>query len=77
MYPATKDAPNGKLRLLYECNPIAYIMEKAGGLATNGRIPILDIVPTQIHQRAPFFAGSKEEVSEIIQLYKEMEPNGH
>ena len=74
MYPGTADAPKGKLRLLYECNPIGFIMEKAGGLATNGRVPILDVQPTNIHERQPFFVGSKGEVEEIMQLYKELVP---
>jgi len=75
MYPATKDAPQGKLRLLYECNPIAFIIEKAGGSATNGHMRILDVQPSKLHQRQPFFVGSANEVAEIIQLYKELEPS--
>jgi len=70
MYPATSDAPKGKLRLLYECNPMAYIMEQAGGMATNGKIPILDIVPTEIHQRTPIYLGSNTDIQEILDLYK-------
>jgi len=70
MYPATSDAPKGKLRLLYECNPMAYIMEQAGGMATNGKIPILDIVPTEIHQRTPVYLGSNTDILEILDLYK-------
>lgn len=70
MYPATSEAPNGKLRLMYECNPMAYIIEKAGGLATTGTMPVLDVQPTHIHQRVPLFLGSKTEVEEIIELYK-------
>lgn len=66
MYPATSDAPNGKLRLLYECNPMAYILENAGGLATTGTIPILDIQPKKIHERSPIFLGSKEDVEELM-----------
>lgn len=69
MYPATKDAPNGKLRLMYECNPMAYIIEKAGGLATTGKMRVLDVEPTSIHQRVPFFVGSKEDVQEVLDLY--------
>ncbi|MBX2887325.1 MAG: class 1 fructose-bisphosphatase [Ferruginibacter sp.] len=70
MYPGTTDKPNGKLRLLYECNPFAFIVERAGGIATNGKISILDIEPTQVHQRTPFFIGSKnmmEELNSFIQ----------
>jgi fructose-1,6-bisphosphatase I len=66
MYPATTDAPNGKLRLMYECNPMAFILENAGGLATSGKGPILDIQPEKIHQRSPIFLGSKEDVEEVL-----------
>ncbi len=65
MYPGTTDKPNGKLRLLYECNPFAFIVEKAGGKATDGNIRILDIDPTELHQRTPFFIGSKEMMEEL------------
>jgi fructose-1,6-bisphosphatase I len=58
MYPGTTDKPKGKLRLLYECNPFAFIVEQAGGRATNGKERILDIQPTELHQRTPFFVGS-------------------
>ncbi|VVC44095.1 Hypothetical protein CINCED_3A025553 [Cinara cedri] len=70
MYPATKLSPNGKLRLLYEGNPMAYIMEEAGGVASNGKIPILDIQPTALHQRTPVFMGSKDDVNEFLAMYK-------
>jgi fructose-1,6-bisphosphatase I len=70
MYPATSEAPNGKLRLLYECNPLAFIMEQAGGMASNGKIPILDIQPQSIHQRTPVFLGSKEDVEECLSYIK-------
>ena len=59
MYPGTLEKPKGKLRLLYECNPFAFIVEVAGGKATNGKERILEIQPTEIHQRTPFFVGSK------------------
>ncbi|MEP6676314.1 MAG: class 1 fructose-bisphosphatase [Ferruginibacter sp.] len=65
MYPGTTDKPNGKLRLMYECNPFAFILEVAGGAATDGKQRILDIQPTQLHQRTPFFAGSKEMMDEL------------
>jgi len=71
MYPASKDAPNGKLRLLYECNPMAFIMELAGGKASNGKIPILDVVPTSLHCRQPIFLGSTEDVDELLAKYKD------
>ncbi|MCC8359720.1 class 1 fructose-bisphosphatase [Salinimicrobium sediminilitoris] len=61
-YPTTSSAPNGKLRLLYECNPMAFIAEQAGGKASNGFDRILDIDPTELHQRVPFFCGNKEMV---------------
>ena len=59
MYTATIEKPKGKLRLLYECNPFAFIVEIAGGKATNGTQRILEIQPTEIHQRTSFFIGSK------------------
>jgi len=59
MYPGTTDKPKGKLRLLYECNPFAFIVEVAGGKATAGKQRILDIQPTELHQRTPLFIGSK------------------
>lgn len=70
LYPATKDSPSGKLRLLYECSPMAYIIEKAGGTATTGKERVLDILPTSIHQRVPIFIGSKDDVQDVIDLYK-------
>ena len=65
MYPATTDKPKGKLRLLYECNPFAFIMEVAGGKATNGTQRILDIQPTELHQRSALFIGSKMMMEEL------------
>jgi fructose-1,6-bisphosphatase I len=65
MYPGTTDKPKGKLRLLYECNPMAFIVEKAGGVATDGVQPILDIMPTALHQRTPMFIGSKLMMEEL------------
>ena len=65
MYPAIKDKPGGKLRLLYECNPFAFIVEVAGGVATDGKQRILDIQPTEVHQRTPFFVGSKLMMDEL------------
>ena len=62
MYPALTDTPNGKLRLLFELNPMAYLMEQAGGAATNGNTPILDIVPESIDQRAPVYIGCRDDV---------------
>jgi fructose-1,6-bisphosphatase I len=67
MYPGTTDKPKGKLRLLYECNPFAFIVELAGGVATNGKKRILDVQPTELHQRSPFFVGSKGMMAELEQ----------
>jgi len=63
LYPETKNDPNGKLRLLYECAPLAYIVEQAGGAASTGKVRILDIVPDALHQRVPFCIGNRDEVA--------------
>jgi fructose-1,6-bisphosphatase I len=60
-----KKRPHGKLRLLYEINPLAFLMEKAGGAASNGREPILDIGPTELHHRTPIFMGNTELVTRV------------
>lgn len=65
MYPGTIEKPKGKLRLLYECNPFAFISEVAGGKATDGKQRILDIVPTELHQRSPLFIGSRNMMEEL------------
>lgn len=65
LYPGTSEKPNGKLRLLYECNPLAYILEKAGGRATDGHQRILEKIPSQLHQRTPFFIGSTKMMEEL------------
>jgi fructose-1,6-bisphosphatase I len=65
MYPGTTDKPKGKLRLLYECNPFGFIVEMAGGKATNGKERVLDVQPTELHQRTPFFVGSKLMMEEL------------
>nr|NP_001298330.1 fructose-1,6-bisphosphatase 1 [Papilio polytes]BAM20468.1 fructose-1 [Papilio polytes] len=70
MYPATKSAPNGKLRLLYECIPMSFIVSEAGGLASNGQVPLLDVQPTNIHQRAPCYLGFKLDVEELMKHLK-------
>jgi fructose-1,6-bisphosphatase I len=59
LYPGTASKPAGKLRLMYEANPLSFICEQAGGAATNGKDPILDILPTDVHQRVPLFLGNK------------------
>ena len=62
-YPANAMSPNGKLRLLYECNPLAFICEQAGGAATDGTQRILDVMPTALHQRTPIYVGSKGDIA--------------
>lgn len=69
MYPVTTDKPGGKLRLMYECNPFAFIVEVAGGIATDGRQRVLEIQPAEIHQRTPFFVGSKLMMEELRTYY--------
>jgi fructose-1,6-bisphosphatase I len=68
MYPGTVEKPGGKLRLLYEANPFAFILEVAGGAATDGVGRILDIVPTSLHQRTPLFIGSKLMMEELAEV---------
>lgn len=65
LYPSTQAYPNGKLRLLYECNPMAMLIEEAGGKATDGETRILDLKPTELHQRVPFFVGSTNMVDKV------------
>ena len=71
IYPGTLKNKKGKLRLLYECNPIAFIIEQAGGMASNGTIRIREIQPEEIHERSPFFAGSPAMVSRCLDFLKE------
>ncbi|XP_076665749.1 fructose-1,6-bisphosphatase [Andrena cerasifolii] len=73
LYPATTSHPTGKLRLLYECIPMAYILKEAGGMASNGEIDILEVVPEKIHQRSPIFLGSQEDVEELLRYIKKHE----
>lgn len=70
LYPQTSHAPKGKLRVVYECNPIAFIAEQAGGTATDGKHRILEIKPTSLHQRSPFYAGSKNMVEKVVSFLK-------
>ena len=69
LYPGTTQYPDGKLRLLYEANPIAMIAEQAGGVASNGTDRVLDIQPETVHQRTPFVTGS---VCEMVEFCKAM-----
>ena len=64
-YPTTPAAPKGRLRLLYECNPLAFVIEQAGGLATDGAQRIMSIKPTELHQRVGFIVGSKQMVEKL------------
>lgn len=70
IYPAVEASPEGRLRLLYECNPLAFLAEQAGGLATNGKDRIMDIVPSSLHQRVPYFVGSKIMVEKAMSFLK-------
>jgi fructose-1,6-bisphosphatase I len=65
LYPTNTDYPEGRLRLMYEANPIAFIAEQAGGFASNGSIPILEIKPTELHQRTALVVGGKFEMEEF------------
>ncbi len=64
IYPSTASHPTGKLRLLYECNPMAFLAEQAGGKASDGKNRILDIIPQKLHERAPFFVGNRSMVED-------------
>ena len=68
IYPSTAKSPRGKLRLLYECNPLAFIIEQAGGKASDGRNRILEIKPKSLHQRTPLFIGSSQMVNKAEEL---------
>jgi len=68
IYPAIPASPEGRLRLLYECNPLAFLAEQSGGLATTGRKRILEIKPSSLHQRIPYFVGSKSMVEKAMSL---------
>ena len=65
MYPTSSKAPKGKLRLLYECNPMAFIAEQAGGKASDGFSRIMEIIPTALHERVPFFCGNYTMVEKV------------
>jgi len=73
-YPDDKKSKKGKLRLLYEAFPMAFLTEQAGGIATTGTKRILDIVPTNIHERCPVFLGSRDDVLDLMKFYKEVSP---
>lgn len=69
-YPGDAKNPNGKLRLLYECAPMSFLMEQAGGLATTGKDRVMDVIPDSVHQRLPLILGSKDDVQELLDMYK-------
>ena len=71
IYPADKRSPTGKLRLMYECNPMAFIVEAAGGRAICGHRRIMEIEPESLHQRVPIYIGSEEAVNEVEKYLKE------
>lgn len=66
IYPGTKTSPKGKLRLIYECNPIAMIAEQAGGKSSDGEQSVMDIQPSELHQRVPFIVGSANKVDKLL-----------
>ena len=74
IYPTSSKAPKGKLRLLYECNPMAFLAEQAGAKASDGYMRMLDIKPTELHQRVPFFCGSKNMV-EVAETFMQNYPD--
>ena len=69
-YPGDAKNKDGKLRLLYECAPMSFIAEQAGGLGSTGQERVLDVVPTKVHQRVPLFVGSKKEVEYLESFTK-------
>src|SRR6056297_3143341 len=71
IYPSSKRYPQGKLRLMYECNPLSFIIEQAGGIATNGNERIMEIAPSAIHQQTPIYIGSKENVDKVTEFLEE------
>lgn len=73
LYPSTAKAPKGKLRLLYECNPMAFITEQAGGSATDGKTRIMELQPTELHERTPFYCGSTDMVEKIKEYIQKEE----
>ena len=70
MYPRSSKNPNGKLRLLYECNPMAFIAEQANGKSSDGFIRTMDVEPTELHQRVPFLCGSKNMVEKAEEFMR-------
>lgn len=75
LYPSTASHPKGKLRLLYECNPMAFLAEQAGGKASDGKNRILDLIPQTLHQRSPFFVGNDHMVDDTERFLREFPDN--
>lgn len=75
LYPSTASHPKGKLRLLYECNPMAFLAEQAGGKASDGKNRILDLVPESLHERSPFFVGNDHMVDDTERFLREFPDN--
>jgi fructose-1,6-bisphosphatase I len=69
MYPDSSKYPNGNLRLMYECNPLSYIIEQAGGVSTNGSSRIMEIQPKEIHECTPIYIGSKKNVEKLEEFF--------
>ncbi|HBQ58678.1 MAG TPA: fructose-bisphosphatase class I, partial [Balneolaceae bacterium] len=71
IYPHSKKYPSGKLRLMYECNPLSFIIEQAGGMATDGHKRIMELEPEAIHQQTPIYIGSKKNVQKVMDFLNE------
>ncbi|MFZ9754453.1 MAG: class 1 fructose-bisphosphatase, partial [Bacteroidia bacterium] len=71
LYPPTQSAPKGKLRLMYECNPMAFLVEQAGGAAHTGEERILQVAPSELHQRVPVIMGSKNMVQKVLEFVEQ------
>jgi fructose-1,6-bisphosphatase I len=71
LYPSTESHPKGKLRLLYECNPMAFLIEQAGGIASDGVNRIMELKPTELHERVPFFVGSPDMVTKVEEFLRD------
>ena len=68
LYPSDKNRPNGRLRLMYEANPLGFVVEQAGGSASTGVTRILDIIPDELHQRTPLILGNKDFVEKVVHI---------
>jgi fructose-1,6-bisphosphatase I len=73
MYPDSSKYPNGKLRLMYECNPLSFIIEQAGGLATDGKKRIMEINPRSLHECTPVYIGSRKNVEKLKEFFVEFD----